>query len=193
MKSGLMLGVNPKAEREENDFYATNPKALELFLKGNSTILSSNIWECACGEGHLSNKLKEWNFNVKSSDLINRGYGEVQDFLKFQGEWSGDILTNPPFKLAEKFVEKAMFILENGKKLVLFLKIQFLEGQSRYKLFKKYPLKCVYVHSSRQQCCKNADFDKYTATTQCYAWFVWEKGYNGITELKWLKEQPHAN
>jgi hypothetical protein len=193
MKSGLMLGVNPKAEREENDFYATNPKALGLFLKENSTILSSNIWECACGEGHLSDKLKEWNFNVKSSDLINRGYGEVQDFLKFQGEWSGDILTNPPFKLAEKFVEKAMSILGDGKKLVLFLKIQFLEGQNRYKLFKKYPLKCVYVHSSRQQCCKNADFDKYNATTQCYAWFVWEKGYNGITELKWLKETSHDN
>jgi len=33
MKSGLMLGVNNKTERQEDDFYATNPKALELFLK----------------------------------------------------------------------------------------------------------------------------------------------------------------
>lgn len=181
-----MLGVNPNAEREKNDFYATNPEALELFLREQTCDINDNVWECACGQGHLSRKLEEWKFKVKSTDLINRNYGEVLDFLKFEGEWEGDILTNPPFKLAEEFVEKGMSILKQGNKLILFLKVQFLESESRYNLFKKYHLKYLYVHSSRQQCCKDADFDKYTATTQFYCWFVWEKGYTGDTTIKWI-------
>ena len=187
MKSRLMLGVNKDAIREENDFYATNPEALELLLREHVFEIDENVWECACGQGHLSEKLKEWKFNVKSSDLIDRGYGEVLDFLKFNGEWGGDILTNPPFKLAEEFIEKGMSILKEGKKLILFLKVQFLESELRYHLFKKYPLKYLYVHSSRQQCCKDAEFDKYTATTQFYCWFVFEKGFKGDTIIKWIK------
>jgi hypothetical protein len=187
MKSSLMLGVNPNVKREENDFYATNPEALELFLSEQTFGIANNVWECACGEGHLSKKLEEWKFKVKSSDLINRGYGEVLDFLKFEGNWDGDILTNPPFKLADEFVKKGMSILKEGNKLILFLKVQFLESESRYKLFKKYPLKYMYIHSSRQQCCRNAEFEKYTATTQFYCWFVWEKGYVGETIIRWIK------
>ncbi len=54
MKAGLMLGVNPNSKREDNDFYATNPKALKLFLqslKKDNIILNKHIWECACGKG----------------------------------------------------------------------------------------------------------------------------------------------
>lgn len=190
MKSGLMLGVNPNSEREENDFYATNPKALKLFLEEleeDNIGLDKNIWECSCGQGHLSKELIRNGFNVKSSDLINRGFGEVKDFLKTEEKFYGDILTNPPFKLADKFVEKGISLITFGSKLILFLKIQFLESEDRYNLFKKYPLKYVYVHSSRQQCAKDGRFDKYKATTQFYAWFVWEKGFNGRTEIRWIK------
>ena len=47
-------------EREKNDYYATDPKALEVFLerlKKDNIQLDNNVWECACGEGHLSNVL----------------------------------------------------------------------------------------------------------------------------------------
>ena len=54
------------------------------------------------------------------------------------------------------------------------------------KLFKKYPLKYLYVHSSRQLCSRNADFENYKATTQFYAWYVWEKGFKGDTIIKWI-------
>ena len=99
---------------------------------------------------------------------------------------NGDILTNPPFKLAEEFVEKGMSLLQENKRLILFLKIQFLEGQKRRELFKKYPPKYVYVHSERQQCARDGEFEKYTATTQFYAWYVWEKGFSGETIIKWI-------
>ena len=186
MKAGLMLGVNPNSKREDNDFYATNPIALKILLSQFRDELNINVWECACGQGHLSKELIKRGYNVYSSDLIDRGFGEVKDFLKCENIFNGDILTNPPFKLAENFVEKGFNLISEGNKLILFLKIQFLEGQKRKELFKKFPPKYVYVHSSRQQCSMNADFENLKATTQFYAWYVWEKGFKGDTIIKWL-------
>ena len=191
MKSGLMLGVNPNAERQEEDFYAIEPNAMVLFLnkiKETGLKLNDSIWECACGNGDLSKVLIDAGYSVDSTDLIDRGYGEVLNFLlvdKF-AKYKGDILTNPPFKLAEQFVEQGMELLHNGNKLLLFLKIQFLEGQRRKKLFKKYPPKYVYCYSARQLCAKNGEFEKYTSTTQFYAWYIWKKGYTGDTIIKWI-------
>ena len=111
-------------ERETNDYYATEPKALELLLEMET--FSQNVWECACGEGHLSNVLVEKGYNVHSSDLIDRGYGTGGvDFLKHNNKFDGDIITNPPYKYAKEFVEHAMNIVTNGHKVVMFLKIQF--------------------------------------------------------------------
>ncbi len=188
-----MLGVNPNAIRQEDDFYATDPKALEIFLdklKQDNIILNHYIWEPACGNGHLSKVLVGRGYSVCSSDKVVRQFDcDEIDFLKLDtvdNAYEGDILTNPPFKLAEKFVEQGYRILSPGNKLLLFLKIQFLEGQKRKELFKKFPPKFVYVYSARQLCVKDGEFEKYTATTQCYAWYIWEKGYKGETIIRWI-------
>lgn len=189
MKAGKMLGVNPNAVRHPDDFYATDPEALKIFLlqlRKDGVILNSPIWEPACGTGNLSKFLWD-DYTVRSTDLVFRGYGTGGvDFLQQTEVWQGDILTNPPFKLAEEFVEKGMELLQEGNKLILFLKIQFLEGQKRRILFKKYPPKYIYCHSSRQRCCLNGEMDKYTQPTQFYAWYIWEKGYKGDTILRWI-------
>lgn len=178
-------------EREKNDFYATDPHALEIFLKKIKTDgikLHKNIWECACGQGHLSKVLEDKGFNVWSTDLIDRGYGtNCIDFLKsVEDEWCGDILTNPPYKQAKEFVEKALQITRDGCYTIMFLKIQFLEGQARRELFKKYPPRYVYVNSTRQLCAMNGEFEKYKATAICYCWFLWEKGFKGETTIRWI-------
>lgn len=66
-------------EREENDYYATEPYAATLLIEQET--FSPRIWECACGEGHLSKEFEKAGYHVFSSDLIDRGYGYVQDFL----------------------------------------------------------------------------------------------------------------
>lgn len=181
-----------EVEREKDDYYATDPKALEIFLNRideDGVRLHKNIWECACGEGHLSEVLKNRGYKVWSTDLIDRGYGSGNtDFLKsIPDSWCGDILTNPPYKYAKEFVEKALEVTRIGAYTVMFLKIQFLEGQGRRKLFKKHPPKYVYVNSVRQVCAKNGDFDKYgTGTAICYCWFVWEKGFIGEPIIRWI-------
>lgn len=61
-----------EGEREENDYYATDPKAIDYLLE--KAMLDKNIWECACGAGHLSKRLIELGYSVKSTDLIDRGF-----------------------------------------------------------------------------------------------------------------------
>ena len=196
MKAGLMLAVNPTSVREKNDFYATDSFAIKIMADKLKEIgVSKNIWECACGKGHLSKPLIELGYEVLSTDIIDRGYGSVENFLTSDRKWSGDIITNPPFKDACAFVEKAMELLETGSKAIFLLKIQFLETRKRAELFKRCGLKRVIVNSERICCAMNGNFDlyfdkkgnKYTGGTQCYAWFVFEKDFDGMPVLDFVK------
>lgn len=197
MKAGLMLGVNPNAKRQEEDFYATDPyvinRSIEFF---NKIELNNNVWECSCGNGSLSERLKKFGYDVYSSDIINRGYGEVADFLVSTSTDNRDIITNPPFKLAYQFVRHAYDIMSDGQKALFFLKIQFLETEKRAELFQECGLKYVGVMSNRVCCAMNGEFDKYFSKdritgaykggTQMYAWYVFEKGYTGQAMLNWI-------
>lgn len=174
-------------EREENDFYATEPSAIDDLLKVES--FNKNIWECAVGQGHLAEKLKQHGYTVECTDLIDRGYPntEIVDFLKEKYEFDGDIITNPPYKYCTEFILNALDSIKDGHKVAMFLKLQTLEGQKRYEeLYSKYPPKTVYVYSKRKNCAKNGEFEKYPSSAVCYAWFVWVKGEYGCTELKWI-------
>ena len=186
----LSASSHTDSERETHDFYATDPKALELFLDridNDGIKLNHHIWECACGEGNLSEVLKSKGYDVYSSDLVDRNYGASGvDFLKGIFEWKGDVLTNPPYKMALEFVKHAIELLMDGNKAIFFLKIQFLEGKERYKFFQENPPKFVYVHSERQKCAINNQFENIKSSAVCYAWFVWEKGFKGDTIVRWI-------
>ena len=191
-KEGLKSGVfsrlgasnHSKIEREINDYYATDPRTVDDLLRVET--FNNNIWECACGEGHISNKLKEYGYNVYSTDLIDRNYqDELVDFLCTDKKFNGDIITNPPYKYCSEFILKALDSIPTGNKVAMFLKLTTLEGQKRYKdIYSKYPPKTVYVYSKRKQCAKNGVFNGTSAV--CYSWFVWEKGFIGCTKLKWI-------
>lgn len=174
-------------ERQSHDYYATEPKATELLLEEET--FAPVVWECACGEGHMAKVLEEKGYQVISTDLIYRGYGneESVDFLHEPvAEFDGDIITNPPYKYALQFVDKALERVKPGRKVAMFLKLQFLEGKSRKQFFLKHPPKTVYVSSSRLICAMNGEFEKYPSSAVAYAWFVWEKGYKGNPEIKWI-------
>lgn len=184
-------------DRAENDFYSTDPKALKIFLdklKKDGIELNHYVWECACGNGALSEVLINHGYDVWSTDLEDRGYGlpgynfltcERLPFGKFDNiKW--DILTNPPYKYAQEFVEHAIDLVNNGSYVIMFLKIQFLEGKERRKLFDKYPPKYVYVNSARQICYLNGDTSKKMSSATCYCWYIWEKGWKGEPVIRWL-------
>lgn len=185
----LAASNHSSTERQPEDYYATEPRAAELLLENES--FDGPIWECACGEKHLSNVFTNWGgYDVRNSDLYDRCGNEVYDFLSIENtHWDGNIITNPPYKFALDFVYKALQIVPEGKKVCMFLKIQFLEGKARRELFRSHPPKVVYVSSSRLLCAPNGDFEHATkngGSAVAYAWFVWEKGFKGDTIVKWI-------
>lgn len=175
-------------ERDKNDYYATEPIAAHILLQEES--FNENIWECACGELHLSKVFEENGYKVRSSDIINRCGNEIFDFLSIENNsWNGDIITNPPYQKALDFIYKALTIIPERNKVALFLKVQFLEGKKRKELFTRFPPRTIYVSSSRITCAKNGDFEKMKAGgggALAYAWYIWEKGYRGDTIIKWI-------
>lgn len=172
-------------ERQREDYYATEPRATELLCQ--LVQFDGSILEPSCGEGHISEELKKAGYDVVSRDLVDRGYGEVADFLAIDNlEWNGNIVTNPPYKYAQEFVEKALQIIPEGKKVCMFLKLTFLEGKARKQLFRVSPPKIVYVASGRIKCAMNGDFDSIGSSATAYAWFVWEKGFKGDPIIKWF-------
>ena len=104
-------------KRQENDFYPTPPEATYKLLEKEK--LMGKIYECACGDGAMSKILIEKGYDVYSSDLIDRGYGDIGiDFLKSNRTEFNTILTNPPFNLSTEFTLKA---LELTQRYVIFL------------------------------------------------------------------------
>lgn len=185
-----------KQERETMDYYATEPKAIDLLA--SKFDIPHRVWECACGGGSLSQRLKERGHEVISTDIIDRGYegfnGEC-DFLSrlFHPTIEGDyaIVTNPPYKFVTEFVLTALDVLPDGCYLCLFLKTTALESRGRWeKIYKTTPPRYVFQCIDRILCAKNAEFDdarkNLGAGAQAYAWFVWQKGYKGHTTLDWI-------
>lgn len=88
------LGKPGNNEREKNDFYATDPIAAEWLCELED--LHHDIWECACGKGHLAKVFAAHGHNVRSTDLIDRGYGQggVNFFLQTE-PWGGRYCYKP--------------------------------------------------------------------------------------------------
>ena len=127
-------------ERAAHDYYATDPQAVEMLLALET--FSPLIWEPACGEGHISKVLAAHGYEVISTDLIYRGFGdpEPMDFLtETFPDFEGDIITNPPYSAGLEFVTRALETVRPGGKVAMFLKVQFLEGKRRGELFAKTP------------------------------------------------------
>ena len=169
------------------DYYAADPSAIDFLLEKATPF--HRIWECACGAGHLSKRLEELGFDVVSTDLVYRGYGRGGvNFLECSDPFDGDILTNPPYKYAQEFAEKALELVPEGRSVWLFLKITFLEGKKRWELFSRGELKSIYVFSQRISCFRNGVVTKASdSPAVCYAWYRFEKGYSGDTKLTWIK------
>lgn len=173
-------------ERADHDFYATDSRAIDELFK----IIDkpTEVWECACGAGHLSKRMRELGVKVYSSDLIDRGYGTPGiDFLAMCNLVAPVIITNPPYRYAKEFVLHA---LELGAEMVcMFLKLTFLEGVGRQELFQKYPPHTVAVFVRRIQVARNGDPEMFKkSSAACYAWFIWEKGYDGKPEIIWINK-----
>jgi len=186
MNEQFLLAPQPTTKRIADiggaDFYPTPEWATQALLEQEN--FDGSIWECACGDGAMSVVIKQYGYNVYSSDLYERGYGEGGiDFVSSNKKFD-NIITNPPFHSAEQFVSSG--IRNASKKFALLLRLAFLESARRQtEIFNLNPPARVWVFSERITFYPKGVVRKGNGTT-AYAWFVWDKAWIDNTELCWL-------
>lgn len=170
------------ADLDGPDFYPTPAWATHALIENE--IFAGGIWECACGDGAMSEVLKLAARHVDSSDLYERGYGDHGIDFRTSQRCADNIVTNPPFHSAEEFVH--IGVKNSRKKFALLLRLAFLEGAKRQEtIFREHAPSRVWVFSERITFYQRGAERKGSGTT-AYAWFVWDKDHVGPTELKWL-------
>jgi len=179
LDSRYLVGSSEK-DREIQDFYRTPAYATKELLKKEK--FSGSIWECACGDGAISELLPKENLII-STDLYDRGYGQPSINFLETFKQVNNIITNPPYKQAEQFLIHSFDCADH--KIAMLLKLNFLEGQKRHGLFKQYPPKTIYVFSKRLSFDKGNDQGRGSGLL-AYTWMVWEKAYSGDPIVKWI-------
>lgn len=192
-----------KDNREEHDYYTTDPECIDDLLAVES--FSDTILEPCCGCGNLAEALWSHGHRVVASDLYDHEYGETGVDYEYYKDIQVDVITNPPYALQTEFAEYMLKELRPGRKMALFLKIQFLEGQERQeKIFSQGKLEKVYIYTKRVACYKNNEMyqkdengeylldkdgnKKKIGSAACYAWFVFNTSYNGYPQIRWINK-----
>lgn len=182
------VGMSSKAERGL-EFYRTPVEATKSLIAIEGDRLPNNIWEPACGDGAMAEPLFATGRNIYSSDIEDRGYGAVTDFLgAYQDHYSlhTAVVTNPPFSMAQEFVDQA-FSFRNVSYCALLLRLSFLESGKRKAWFEANPPARVHVSSRRLPMMHRDGYDGKKSTSAIpHAWFVWLRGYDGHPQLRWF-------
>jgi hypothetical protein len=173
------------------DDFPTPPwatRALLQFLSGQGFTEGGTCREPAANRGHMVRPLCEFFDTVLASDVHDYGAGfPVQDYLFGPDpdvvDWT---ISNPPFRLAEAFIDRAIRTSREG--CAFILRSAFLEGVGRYdRLFSKRPPAFVLQFSERVVMHKGK-LSKDGSTATAYCWIVWlhERTHlSGTTELFW--------
>ena len=141
---------------------------------------NGTILEPCCGDGAMADVLRETGNEIVASDIVDRGYGGVADFLTIRKHYA-NVVTNPPFNIAETLLIHALSIAE--QKVCFLLRTAFLESRRRWKLFyNEMPPTRLLVFSERLSMYPSGSTVEGGGTTS-YAWFVWDKA-EPVTETR---------
>lgn len=176
--------------RDSPDDFPTPPWAtralIEHVLEGKSGLSHLSCLEPACGAGHMARVLKEYFREVQSADAFAYGYGSLRDFLTYPYETNAVdwVITNPPFRLAEDFVLRALRVARHG--VAILARTVFLESVGRYnRIFVDAPPTKFAQFVERVPMIRGR-LDIKATTATGYAWLVWEKGEAETPRLMWV-------
>lgn len=181
-----------KVDKGDVDLYNTPPEALEAAWDEGIFDDFQTFWDPCNGLGKISNFLKERGKSVFTSDIVDYGdQDKVLDFLEAvrnSSEYTlpSDvcIVMNPPFKLTEKFIDKALSLFDN---LIMFNRATVLEAGKRSKKHHEgvWPLKKFWSFANRVSCTKGVDGEP-TDNAVWYGWYRYDKNYHGEPRVGWL-------
>lgn len=165
--------------KDSPDDFPTPPWAtralIEHVLLNKRLIAKQTCLEPACGAGHMVKVLKEYFARVEYADAYDYAFGPIKDFLTHPIELnSADwVITNPPFRLGEEFVLRALKIARIG--VAILARTVFIESVGRYRnIFERTPLAKFAQFTERVPMVKGR-LDRKATTATGYAWLVWEK------------------
>jgi hypothetical protein len=184
MKSRSIVGdTQEHNDRPGSDFYPTPNFVTREILK--RVELCGLGWEPACGEGHMHKLLPE---GTMASDLYDHGYGDVGvDFLTTYRDCDW-IITNPPFKYAQRFVEHGLMCVREGGLVIIIQKLAFMVGVARSRWMAKSGLREVYLFSRRIRFDAASVDERGSGGMLDFAWYVWERGYTGEPVIRWIND-----
>lgn len=163
-----------RAEAHDSlDFFPTPPWATRALCEHVINIRGFSVWEPACGDGAMARPLAEYAASVRASDVHDYGFGEVRDFLfpddrDSPVDW---IISNPPFRLGEQFILRALDFARYG--VAMLVRSVFVESVGRYeRLFRPRPPATVAQFVERVPMVKGR-LDKNASTATSYCWIVW--------------------
>lgn len=171
----VMASRQPTAP-DDPDFFPTPPWGAraggELIKRLDPR--AREVWEPACGAGHMVHGLIDYFPVVIASDAYVYDGNRIADFLTddLDGpvEW---IVTNPPFAHVEAFVRRAWDHAERG--VAMLCRAAMLESVGRHSLlYRDCPLTVFAPFSERLPMAKGR-WEPDGSTAAFYAWFVWLK------------------
>ena len=154
---------------------------------GSDYMPSLTAWEPACNRGHMAEPLRDYFSVVHTSDIHDYGYGDkVADFLfpiPFEFVAVDWVITNPPFRLAEQFIERAFKLSLEG--VAVIVRTSFLESVGRHtRLFNQNPPSIIAQFAERVPMVKGR-LTATGSTATSYCWLVWMMGEEG-TRFQWI-------
>ena len=141
------------------------------------------IWECAKGQGNLVKGLETEGFTVVGSDIK-----DGQDFLFYTPEKWNCIITNPPYSLKERFLERCYSL---KSPFALLMPLTALESERRQKLYRTFGLQVIFLN-------RRINFQtpsgNGTGSWFATAWFTWGLGLDkDMTFTKSQRPAPSAS
>ncbi|MCJ8517805.1 hypothetical protein ABID21_000680 [Pseudorhizobium tarimense] len=170
--------------------WATRALLESVIIPACGPVSHMTAWEPASNRLHMAGPLTEYYSDVWASDIHDYGVGSVQhDFLLpfipelFEGAQPDWIITNPPFRLAEQFIERASQVARVG--FATIVRTSFLEGVGRYtNLFSKNPPSIIAQFVERVPMVKGR-LTATGSTATAYCWLVWVEGEVN-TRFAWI-------
>jgi hypothetical protein len=145
------------------------------------------IWEPAAGDGAIVRPFQAAGFTVMASDIADYGLAgcRIIDYLTSKPIRGVEgIVTNPPYRLAVQFAEKA---LREAPYLALLLRTNFLESTARLKFFRKHEPPRIWISSRRLPMMHRHGWQGPRASSNtCFAWFVWDERSEQKRIIDWF-------
>jgi len=171
---------NATGKRKKSDFYETPYSITRKFLGVEEFDYNLTICEPACGSGAIVKVLAEKTDNIIAYDIEKNFLTETKQY--------DYIITNPPFSIAQEFILQAKRVAK--KKFAFLLPLSYLHGKKRYDEIycdRDYALKKLYVYTRYPMLGESLrDDGKYNTGMMVYAWFVFEKDYQGSPTIDWI-------